>query len=186
MNKKLLLFVSLSLLISLVSEAGTRISPKFAYFRPCCGNVRDIYGGGLIYGGEIDISITKSLDFWIGGMYFSKKGIISSTQEETKIKLFPIEGGLKFKLPAETFVPYIGGGLGYFQFEESSASKKSKDRNLGYCVQFGLLIPSCTKGCGVGITIDLFLNYSYCKVKSQETKLNVGGIKAGIGWGFAF
>jgi len=34
--------------------------------------------------------------------------------------------------------------------------------------------------------IDLYLSYSYCKIKPADFEINIGGIEAGIGIGYKF
>jgi len=184
--KKLFSVPLFLLVLGCVLKADIRVSPKFAYFHPAEKTIRNDYGGGLTYGGEVNIGLGKFIEFWVGAMYFREKGKQISTDEETKISLFPVEGGLKFKLSPQTITPYFSAGIGYYLYEESKSGKKLKDNKLGYCVQLGLLITSCKKDCGLGVTIDVFVNYSYCTIKPQDSKLNIGGIRAGVGWGFVF
>lgn len=37
-----------------------------------------------------------------------------------------------------------------------------------------------------GFLIDLYVNYSYCKMRLADFKINIGEIKAGIGIGYEF
>ena len=57
---------------------------------------RDIYGEGIMYGGEVNIRVWKALEVWFGASYFYKKGELTFTKEETKLKIVPIGAGIKY------------------------------------------------------------------------------------------
>lgn len=52
---------------------------------------------------------------------------------------------------------------------------------LGYIGKIG----SYVKVTG-GFLIDLYVNYSYCKMRPADFKINIGEIEAGVGIGYEF
>jgi len=151
------------------------------YFTPSEKVFKDIYGGGIMYGGEINIGVWKRLELWIDGGYFSKKGKLTYTEEETKLKIIPIGGGLKYVFGTEVLNFYIGAGLNYCYSEEANPIGNVSKGKLGYAGKIGSLFK--VKG---GLIIDLCISYSYCKIKPADYNVNIGGLKVGMGIGYKF
>lgn len=189
MRKAIFLAGMLFLAGGLLFSSGSRIIAKYAQFHPSDQVFKDSYGKSIGYGGEINISVSKFLDVWAAGMYYSKDGILSGKAEEKRLVLVPIECGLKFKIPLKAIAtPYFGGGAVRFEYREKSLGEEVKDSGLGYSLQAGLVIPPCSgPSCGSSLfSLDLFVNYSDCRVNLRDIPVNVGGIRLGIGWGFTF
>ena len=104
-------------LSGLAYASDVTVELKAHYFSPSEQAFKDIYGGGLMYGAEISIGVWRDLDLWFGGSYFSKKGELTFTKEETKLELFPIGGGIKYRILNGNFALYAGFGLNYYQFK---------------------------------------------------------------------
>jgi len=151
------------------------------YFIPSEKVFKDIYGGGMMYMGEINIAIWKSLELWIGGSYFLKKGKLTFTEEETKLEIIPIGGGLRFRLSTGRLDFYVGGGLSYFLSEEKNPIGDVSKRELGYDGRIGSIVELPK-----GLIIDIFINYSYSITKPADFKVNIGGFRTGIGIGYKF
>lgn len=176
------MIVSFIILLSGMAMASDfMVELRAHYLHPSKKAFRDIYGGGLTYGGEISIGVWRGLDAWIGGSYFSRKGELTFTKEETKIQIYPLGGGLKYMLSEGILSFYIGAGLEYFQYKESNPLGDVSKSGLGFIGK----IESYVKVSG-GLLIDLFVNYSYCKLKPADFDINIGGIEAGVGVGYAF
>ena len=180
--KKLFTAIILIILVSGVTKAsGSIIEIKGQYFYPTEKAFRDIYSGGLMYGGEISIGIWKNFGIWFGGSYFSKKGKLTFTKEETKLQIMPIGGGLKCRGSIGAFNFYVDLGLDYYQFKESNPIGDVNKNGLGYVGKIGSYIK--LKG---GLLIDLYADYSSCKIKPVDIKIDIGGFAVGIGLGYEF
>lgn len=151
------------------------------YFSPSEKSFKDIYGGGMAIGGEINIKLWKFIDFWLVGNYYSKKGSLPFTKEETKMTLIPIGGGLKIRFQKGAINPYIGLGPVIYVYKETNPIGVAKGTNVGFIGQAG-----CYFNIVGGLLLDVCINYSYCSVNPQKIKSNLGGIHAGIGIGYAF
>jgi len=82
--------MAILLLLSEIASAGDVIVKlNGSYFHPSDQAFKDIYSGGVMYGGEVDIGIWKNLELWVGGSYFSKKGELTYTREKTRLKIIP-------------------------------------------------------------------------------------------------
>ena len=142
---------------------------------------KDIYGGGINYGGEIKISLWKGISMNFSFSIFSKKGEMTLLGEETKVNIIPIELGVLYKFLKKKINPYIGAGMGYYTFSEQSFLGKVTANNVGYFGQLGVTIYP-TKS----FLIDINAKYNFCNVKVGEIKSNIGGIRIGLGMGFCF
>jgi hypothetical protein len=154
---------------------------KGAYLNPSGKDFREIYGSGMTCGGEIGIGVNKSLDFWAGANYFSKKGQLTFSKEGTELNIIPFGGGIRYKILDGTIRPYVGMGVNYYQFKESNPIGEISKGGLGYLGKIGGLLKVAR-----GPMVDLFLEYSYCKLKPADFEINIGGIQAGIGIGYGF
>jgi len=167
--------VALGLMVFLASaSASASIGLKGAYFSPSDLDFKSIYGSGWMYGGEITFNIVKGLDGWLDGGYFARTGVLSYTQEETKLTLVPVGGGLRYRILTGKIAPYIGAGARYCLYMESNVIGKVNDGGVGFVGKAGVLITIVQ-----GIGIDLSAGYSSCKMKPADFEFNVGGIELG-------
>jgi len=177
-------FILLAILISLSSWAIAGdgvIEFKGSYFSPSDKDFKDIYGGGLLYGGEVTLGVWKNLDLWVGINYFSKTGALTLTEEETSFKMTPISGGVKYRLSTGTVKFYGGFGLSYFNSKESNVIGTVTKNGLGFITKIGGYVKIIS-----GLVINLNIDYSYCKIKPPDFGVNIGGIAAGVGLGYEF
>lgn len=181
MKKLIIIIVSVILLSGMANASDVIVELRAHYLHPSEEAFRDIYGGGMMYGGELSVGIWRGLDVWFGGSYFSKKGELTFTKEETKLEIYPLGGGLKYRLTTGVFNLYAGAGLNYYQYKESNPLGDLSKGGLGYIGKMG----SYVKVTG-GLLVDLYVNYSYCKIKAADFKINIGGIEAGVGIGYEF
>ena len=181
MKKLIIIIVTGFLLSGLANASDVIVELKAHYLHPSEKAFRDIYGGGMMYGGELSIGVWRGLEVWFGGSYFSKTGELTFTKEETKLEIYPIGGGLKYRLSTGIFDLYAGAGLNYYQYKESNPLGDVSKGGVGYIGKIG----SYVKVTG-GFLIDFFVNYSYCKIKPADFKINIGAIEAGVGLGYSF
>lgn len=181
MKRLILLFSALHILLGMSYGLNLKIECKGGYFYPSEEAFKDIYGGGFSFGGEISVKVIQNLSIWAGGSYFTKKGKLTFTQEDTEIKLIPIGSGLKYEFQIGKFAPYLGLGVNYYQYKESNPLGEVSKNEIGYIGRTGAYIHVSNH-----FVIDLFLNYSYCEIQPADLKINIGGVEAGIGIGYEF
>jgi len=159
------------------------ISLKFGagYFIPSEQSFKDVYSGGMTVGGEINIKLWKFIDLWLSGNYYSQKGNLPVTGEETTMRLIPIGGGLKLRFREGIINPYLGFGSLVCFYKETNPIGVAEGTGVGVIGQVG-----CFFKITGGLLFDLSLNYSYCTVKPQKIKADIGGIQAGISLGYEF
>ena len=180
--KKLTIVALLTVCLSgLANATDVTVELKAHYFSPTEQAFKDIYGGGIMYGGEISVGVWKDLDLWLGGSYLSRKGELTFTKEETKLELIPIGVGAKYRILSGNFSLYAGLGLNYYQYKETNPIGDVSDEGLGFVGKFGSYVAIFG-----GMLIDFYVEYTYCKMKPADLEINVGGIVAGIGVGYRF
>lgn len=158
-----------------------RIEAIGYYFQPTEQAFKDLYGGGMSFGGEFNATIWKWIGAWLGGDYFSNKGESTFTKDEIELQIIPFHGGVKFQLPNPRIKPYVGIGIGYFKYKETTPFSKVNKGDLGYIGQLGCLF----KVVG-GLFFDIKGSYSHCSAKPKDLKANLGGLRVGIGLGYEF
>lgn len=158
-----------------------QIKAGINYFIPSEKAFKDIYGGGLMFTGELSVSLWRNVDFWIEGSYFSKKGKLSFTEEETTLRMIPLGGGLRFKLLTSGPIIYAQGGLKYYLFKEKNPIIEVSDSAIGLIGKTGIFLKISE-----GVIFDLYFEYSYCKTKPMEIEINLGGIAGGIGIAYQY
>lgn len=160
---------------------GFLIEALGIYFQPSDENFKEIYGGGTFYGGEIGISFWKGIGIWAGGHFFNKKGKTTFTEEEIKLQIIPIYGGLKFRVPNANVSPYLGLGVGYFKYKETTPMGTAEKGDIGYIGQIGVVFKILGP-----LILDIKGSYSYCKVKPADIEVDLGGFHGMVGVGFDF
>lgn len=178
MKKTLINTVVLLLAATNILTGSVTIEAKGSYFYPMEGAFQDIYGGGLMYGGEVSVGIWKGLEVWAGGYYFTRDGQLTYTGEETALKIIPLGGGLKYKITQGLLSVYMGAGANYFDYRESNVIGDVQKGGVGVIVKLGLQIEPVKM-----LVIDLFAEYTYCRMTPADFSIDIGGVKAGIGLG---
>lgn len=172
----------LLLLTGTVFAGSFSIQAKASYFLPSDDYFKSIYGKAPTYGAKIGLDIWKGLGLWVDAEFYSKTGKTTMTAETTKLQLVPISAGLRFLfMHAKNFSPYLGGGVGYFQYKETNPIGTVSKGDVGFVVQAGVMLKL-----GRVVFVDFQGSYSSCKVSPAGVEAELGGIKAGLGLGVAF
>jgi len=178
--KKIILVILVGLFVSSIGYASdVFIELKGIRFYPSEEVFKDIYGSGMAYGGEIAVGLFKNFDLWIGANYFKKTGELSFTKEETTIKIIPIGWGLRYRFSIGAVNLYTGGGISYYDFNETNPIGDVSTARMGYSLKIGGFVKIIK-----GLFIDIYFNYSYCKISPAAFEANIGGYSTGVGIGY--
>jgi hypothetical protein len=158
-----------------------RIMAVGDYFSPRQGILKNVYGRGMNYGGEISFGIARFIELWIGGHYFGKTVTDAASGQERKVSLVPLEAGLKFRLHKGVFNPYLSVGSGYFLYKEKTAAAAIREKRPGLVSQAGFFVKIARF-----FVIDLSTQYKYCPMETAAGKFDVGGFHFGLGLGVEF
>lgn len=180
MRIKTLIVCSLAVFIFSGLAYGQRVSleAKALYFQPASSDFKDVYKGGLSFGGEIDVSIAGGLGAWAGGHVFSKTGKMTFTEEETKLSLTPIYAGLRYRFGASRAVPYLGAGLASISYKEETPLGDVSGSAIGYAGQAGVIVKLGKKA-----FIDLKAMYTHGKDTPLDVEADFSGFQFGVGVG---
>ena len=81
----------------------------------------------------------------------------------------------------EYYLVQITVKIYYYQYKESNPLGNVSKGGLGYVGKLGSYIDIAG-----GFLIDLYINYSYCKLKPADFEINIVGLEAGVGIGYRF
>jgi hypothetical protein len=152
-----------------------------SYFFPAEERFKTVYGNAMVLDAELTFGIWKGLEVWAGGSYLSKKGELTYTKEETKLKITPLRGGLKYRIIKGKFNLYAGAGVGYYQLKESNPIGVVSKGGIGYLVKLGGFFSFGGKG-----LFEIYTEYSQCRIKPTDFTIDIGGLKVGLGFGWLF
>ena len=180
--RKIIVMVGVLLFVSGSSHAANIILEfKTQYFSPSDEEFKDIYGGGVMYGGEVSIGVWKGLELWFGGSYFSREGELTFTKEKTELRIIPVGVGLRYRWRGKSLSPYLAAGLGLYQFKESNPIGEVDLGEAGFVAAIGTYVRITG-----GLLIDLYANYSVCEFSSDDFEINISGFGTGIGIAYEF
>ena len=162
-------------------DSFSMVLGRFGFFLAGDSAFTDIYGNGVVYGGELRIG-GKRIAGWLEGNYRARTGKSSFTEEETKVNVMAIEGGALYRIMPGNISPYVGAGIGYYMFDEkNSFIGEVKQSKIGFCGAAGVSVFVVKR-----LVLDCRLKYSTCSMKPADFDINVGGLTMGIGLGVRF
>ena len=172
----------LILFLSVYAQGAiVKIKGGASYFYPQNKDLRNIYGSsGISFGGELEYSVIPEIGIWLGAGFYSKKGQLSYTEEETSLQLFPLHGGIKLRMPGD-ISPYLGLGVAYIFFKEENVIGTVSQGEFGAIAQCGCLIRITGP-----LFIDVHVAYTYCQVEPADFKEHIGGVHGGLSLGLEF
>lgn len=149
---------------------------------------KEVYDGTpMVYSVDIAMRIMKSLEVFLHTDYLSIDGKTTFTQEDTTLKITPVELGARFLVVSKNpckqkLFPYLGAGVGYYmikeEFQEGAPIEPVDEKRVGFFAEGGLrfyLIKS--------VFIDAKLKYIGLK---SENSIQMGGFAYMGGVGFSF
>jgi hypothetical protein len=164
--------------------AGVSLTLKGGNFWPSSSVFQEVYGGGLVFGGELAYPVAGGLHLWGGAEYFGKNGLLPVSEEVTKVRIIPVYVGLRCHFGKSSVRPYIGAAAAYFLFKEENALGSVSKGGFGLLGQAGLLVKISGP-----ISLDFFGNYRACTLKTDGAdplEAKIGGLSAGLGLVFRF
>ncbi|MBA3922403.1 MAG: outer membrane beta-barrel protein [Nostocaceae cyanobacterium] len=187
MKIKLIVFFVL-LLSSNLHSSEWMTELRGGYFYPTSKKFREIYKDGGLEG-EVEFSKTyrENLIVWGNINYFQRKGRSLGFHDKTTLNMIPISLGLKYQfLSCSCISPYLGAGLSYTFLNIKNDSEFAKRHvtkgSFGFVLKSGTYINLSEK-----FLLDLFLDYYYQEVHFySKHKVDVGGLRMGMGLGYRF
>jgi len=106
---------------------------------------KDVYGkSSTTYNVDLGYLVIKNVEAFLHTDYLKKDGLTTYTKDETTLKIFPIEFGIRYIVPLAKknvgirILPYVGAGAGYYSIKEESLIGSFKQNRIGFLLEFGL------------------------------------------------
>src|SRR4030042_530752 len=77
---------------------------------------------------------------WAGVDFFGKTGLLTVSEEETKVRIVPLYVGLRCEFGKGSLRPYLGAAAAYFLFHEESPLGGVRDGGVGFLTQAGVMV----------------------------------------------
>lgn len=203
---KSILWLGVLLLTPLMTIQAIDIQGRVAYFLPQDKHIRSTYGrhGYPEYELEVSQPIDSlfcykcqdpSWSAWGNLSFFRKKGHSSFLKNKTEISNWALNFGIKqyichfFGNKLRTYLGF-GIGLAHVNFHDQSSYVKKHINKYGFAF---LGKSGLEYNLGCNIFLDLFVDYAYSCFHRPHSKKNIlthrvntGGLKLGLGFGYHF
>lgn len=180
------LFLAVVNLVPLFADSGTRVEIRAAGFIPSSERFRQVYHNiGASYQIEASANLYGCVDGWVNVDWFGKHGRSVGYSNPTRVEI--TNGSFGVRLPFRVcgpLTPYLGLGASFGQIRLRNKSPCCRETVSKFAVG-GVLksgVYYCINGCTY---VDLFLDYLYQPVHFSSC-VDIGGVKAGIGFGVKF
>lgn len=144
----------------------------------------EVYGkNNLAYGIDFGYNFGKYFQVFLHGEYFSAKGELTFTKEDTTLTIIPLELGfrIKYMLGREMFYPYIGLGAGYYLYKEENVIGTLEEGKVGFFSEVGCNIYFIKY-----FFLDLKARYVILEIEGDEKTVDLGGLALMGGIGISF
>lgn len=142
----------------------------------------EVYGkNNMAYSIDLGYQVLESLQVFLHSDYFSVDGKLTFTGEDTKLKIIPIELGLRYFMGKKMIFPYIGAGTGYYMYKEENVIGTVDEKKFGFFGEGGLKYQFTEL-----FFIDLKVKYIFLKVDGAEGQVDLGGLALTGGIGISF
>lgn len=167
-----------------VRGAGAVVTLKAGFLFPSDSQFREVYAAGPSFGAEVAVPLAGAIHLWAGGELFGKTGLLTISEETTKVRIVPLYAGLRAQFSRKSLRPYIGAAAAYFFLHEENPLGTADEGGLGFFAQAGIQAKL-----GGPLWLDIFAGFRACTVRSDgddplEAKLD--GLSAGLGLAYRF
>lgn len=153
---------------------------RYGSFAPSEEIFKTVYGSGSVFGGEFRFHVGGGFYVSLEGGYFNKKGLLTLTQEETTMTVYPIDAMLIFHALSGSVLPYVGAGGAACKYGEKNVIGTVDEWGYGFAVCGGVTARLSFLG------IDARVKYTSIKIKPLEDEAGLGGLTLSIAAGFIF
>jgi len=146
---------------------------------------KDVYplGSNTIRGILLSSSIAAGIDFYAQIKVFYKTGALTYTQEATNFLMIPLSLGLRYELPTNYVIPYVGGGADFYFYYESNSIGTTLNVATGTHVLGGIYIEFGKK---FPLRLNGMLKYTWVKATEGGQAIQLGGFEYGGGIAIVF
>ena len=181
MAKALSMLLMMAVLSGMAWGMDVSIEGKAKWFSPGEEAFREIYGGGIGWGGAVVFGLSEHWEVSLEADWFSRNGELTYTREPTEMSLFALGVEGRYLFPLKGVTLFAGPGAYLYHFHEDNRMGKAKKSGPGFMLKAGALVPlsQCLR-------LNLFAGYSFCRITPVNIEFSVGGFAAGLGLRYTF
>lgn len=185
MIKKIAIVLSILTLCTLGVYADIEAGVSVNYRGISASSVKDTYGTGITFAPVLEMQIVKGL--YIGASYefgYKKDANIGIKNEKSTLKIYGGEAFLTYRFGKGSIVPYIKAGAGRYTYKQEIESSALKDPSVTQSKTVWVAGGGLKFYIGKSFFVNAEFRYSPFEVDGAGSKkLDIGGIKAGVGVG---
>ncbi len=142
----------------------------------------EVYGKNkMVYSLDLGYRVSKPLHVFLHSDYFSIKGKLTHTGEDTDLTIIPIEVGVRFFMGSKKIFPYFGVGTGFYLYREENVIGTVNEHKIGFFAEGGLKFQFTKR-----FFFDLKVKHIFLKVTGAEGQVDLGGFTLIGGIGISF
>ncbi len=183
MNKKIIVILAIMSLTAAVQAKNMSAALTLSYLAHADSGFKEVYGsGGIMPGLRLEAGIMKNVSLYASCGFLSKKGTTPVLEQEAKSTQRYISAGAAWQQSLSEKLEWnLYGGLLFVIYREEALDETITDNAVGLELGGGLRYRLCAK-----LFLNPFISYLLAGDTVDETKIKLGGFKAGIGLGFSF
>lgn len=181
MKRTLIILLVPALMSAMAWSMDISLELKAKWLAPAEEAFRDVYGGGIGFGGAVVFGLSDHWEASLEADWFSREGELTYTKEPTEMSLFALGADLKYLIPLKGVTLYAGPGIYLHRFSEDNRLGEAEKSGLGFKLKAGALVPLSGR-----FRLNLFAGYSFCKMTPVNIEIAVGGFEAGLGLRYTF
>jgi hypothetical protein len=165
-------------------SAGLKLGVSASYLAARDQLFKEIYGsGGMLPAASLAYGF-KRFEIRAEAGFFAATGAMTGSGEELHFRMIPLLFGARYEILRRGLRPYVGLGFGSILYDEDYPERfedVSGSCALAYIEAGGNWLMR------KGLYVDFNARWSTSKARSfNEESIDLGGLKAGLGVGYAF
>ena len=161
--------------------SALRLEFQSSFYFPAAESVKKDYGNGITGGLELAVSPLRFLDFWVAARWIRGIPLSGSSENPTRLNIYPIEAGVKLRLGGEGIIPYLGAGAGLHFIQEMPGNEVISSRQWTFIGQGGVLFPISER-----LLFDVYFHSRFNKNDPEAKAFPLTGFHLGAGFGWRF
>ena len=177
-------FAALVLAASPAQALTLKFGGSIGYRTVADSLVKDIYkSGGIQAGGFIGLGLGQKLELRAEIGTFKMEGTMLGSDEPLTMSLAPVTTGVRLQFLNKALRPYAGAGAAFLKYEEKYSERigNASDSVSGFYGEGGVYVYA-----GRHFFLDVNIRYLSAKADGLDSKVELGGIRAGLGLGLRF
>jgi hypothetical protein len=183
MNRKTIVILAILSLTVTAQAKNVSAALTLSYLAHADSGFREVYGpGGLMPGLRLEAGLWKDLSLYASCGFFARTGATPVLEQEAKTTQRYISAGASWKSRlSEKMAWNLYAGMLFVIYREEALGETISDNALGLEIGAGLRYRL-----GARLFLCPFVSYLLAGDTVEESKIKLGGARAGIGLGVTF